>query len=196
MKSSIFIFFILVSSALSGCISDGEQVSEDSSSEIPERLSFSAPLLNGSSNITNFILEEYVSDGPVLMLWVAAGCRGCHSWTDLLVDEVENGNISESSLLSVHRYSSFESESYVEEVYGNHQNSSNPVLWPLVLPSEDTVVYDLETGYESNFGFYTSFGNPPTPTLQIMDTNGEIIWTSKTYWPTLEVLEEIKFLIN
>ena len=28
MKSSIFIFFILVSSALSGCISDGEQVSE------------------------------------------------------------------------------------------------------------------------------------------------------------------------
>ena len=130
------------------------------------------------------------------MLWVAAGCRGCHSWTDLLVDEVENGNISESSLLSVHRYSSFESESYVEEVYGNHQNSSNPVLWPLVLPSEETVVYDLETGYESNSGFYTSFGNPPTPTLQIMDTNGEIIWTSKTYWPTLEVLEEIKFFIN
>ena len=196
MKSSIFIFIILVSSALSGCISDGEQVSEDSSSEIPERLSFSAPLLNGSSNITNFVLEEYVSDGPVLMLRVAAGCRGCHSWTDLLVDEVENGNISESSLLSVHRYSSFESKSYVEEVYGNHQNSSNPVLWPLVLPSEDTVVYDLETGYESNFGFYTSFGNPPTPTLQIMDTNGEIIWTSKTYWPTLEVLEEIKFFIN
>ena len=72
MKSSIFIFFILVSSALSGCISDGEQVSVDSSSEIPERLSFSAPLLNGSSNITNLILEEYVSDGPVLMLWVAA----------------------------------------------------------------------------------------------------------------------------
>ena len=88
MKSSIFIFFILVSSALSGCISDGQQVSEDSSSEIPERLSFSAPLLNGSSNITSFILEEYVSDGPVLMLWVAAGCRGCHSWTDLLADEV------------------------------------------------------------------------------------------------------------
>ena len=60
MKSSIFVFFILVSSALSGCISEEEQFSEDSSSEIPERLSFSAPLLNGSSNITNFILEEYV----------------------------------------------------------------------------------------------------------------------------------------
>lgn len=197
MKSSIFIFFILVSSALSGCISENQSViSEDSTNDLPERLSFSAPIMNGSSNITNFVLEEYVSDGPVLMLWVAAGCMGCHSWTDILVDEVENGNISNSSILSIHRYSSFESQSYVEEVYGNHQNSSNPVHWPLVLPSEETIVYDLDTGYESTFGFYNSFGNPSTPTLQIMNPLGEIIWTYKTYWPTLDVLEEIKSLIN
>ena len=197
MKSSIFIFFIVVSSALSGCISENQSViSEDSTNDLPERLSFSAPIMNGSSNITNFVLEEYVSDGPVLMLWVAAGCMGCHSWTDILVDEVENGNICNSSTLSIHRYSSFESQSYVEEVYGNHQNSSNPVHWPLVLPSEETIVYDLDTGYESTSGFYNSFGNPSTPTLQIMNPLGEIIWTSKTYWPTLDVLEEIKSLIN
>ena len=84
----------------------------------------------------------------------------------------------------------------MEEVYGNHQNSSNPVHWPLVLPSEETIVYDLDTGYESTSGFYNSFGNPSTPTLQIMNPLGEIIWTSKTYWPTLDVLEEIKSLIN
>ena len=197
MKSSIFIFFIVVSSALSGCISENQSdISEDSTNDLPERLSFSAPIMNGSSNITNFVLEEYVSDGPVLMLWVAAGCMGCHSWTDILVDEVENGNISNSSILSIHRYSSFESQSYVEEVYGNHQNSSNPVHWPLVLPSEETIVYDLDTGYESTSGFYNSFGNPSTPTLQIMNPLGEIIWTSKTYWPTLDVLEEIKSLIK
>ena len=135
MKSSAFIFIILICSVFSGCISDEQQILEDSSNDIPDRLSFSAPVLNGTSNITNFNLEEYVSEGPVLMLWVAAGCMGCHSWTDLLANEVENGNISNSSLLSVHRYSSFESESYVEEVYGNHQNSRNPVYWPLVLPS-------------------------------------------------------------
>ena len=195
MKSSAFIFIILICSVFSGCISDEQQILEDSSNDIPDRLSFSAPVLNGTSNITNFNLEEYVSEGPVLMLWVAAGCMGCHSWTDLLANEVENGNISNSSLLSVHRYSSFESVSYVEEVYGNHQNSSNPDYWPLVLPSEDTIIYDLETGFESNSGFYNSFGNPSTPTLQIMNTNGEIIWNSKTYWPTLEVLEEIKILL-
>ena len=98
MKSSAFIFIILICSVFSGCISDEQQILEDSSNDIPDRLSFSAPVLNGTSNITNFNLEEYVSEGPVLMLWVAAGCMGCHSWTDLLANEVENGNISNSSL--------------------------------------------------------------------------------------------------
>tara|TARA_B100000900_G_scaffold391378_1_gene385956 strand:- start:6534 stop:7124 length:591 start_codon:yes stop_codon:yes gene_type:complete len=196
MKSSLFISIVLLSSLLSGCVAEEEMIQEDSSNEVPERISFSAPLLNGSSNMSNFVLEDYVSDGPVLMLWVAAGCMGCHSWTDLLSNEVENGNISESSLLSIHRYPSFESEAYVNEVYGSDENSTNPVSWPLVLPTEDTVVYDIETGSESDSSFYNSFGNPSTPTLQIMNTEGEIVWTSRTYWPTSGVLEEIKVLIN
>ena len=195
MRASVFIFLIILFTALSGCVSDEQIISEEPSQEFPERLSFSAPIMNGSSNLTNFVLEEYVSDGPVLMLWVAAGCMGCHSWTDMLVEEVKSGNISNSSLLSIHRYSSFESESYVEEVYGTN-NSSNPVNWPLILPSEETVVIDLDTGVESNFGFYQSFGNPSTPTLQVMDVDGKIIWSSKTYWPSADVLEAIKLLIN
>ena len=83
----------------------------------------------------------------------------------------------------------------MEEVYGTN-NSTNPVNWPLILPSEETVVIDLDTGAESNFGFYQLFGNPSTPTLQVMDVDGKIIWSSKTYWPSLDVLEEIKILIN
>ena len=132
----------------------------------------------------------------MLLIWVAAGCMGCHSWTDIISDEVNNGNISNTSLLSIHRYPSFESVSYVEEVYGNHENATNPVSWPLVLPPEDTSVIDLESRSESTVSFYDSFGYPSTPTLQIMDTFGKIIWTSKTYWPTTEVLEEIKNIIN
>ena len=135
-------------------------------------------------------LQEYVSEGPVLLIWVAAGCRGCHSWTDMISDEVESGNITNSSVLSIHRYSSFESPSYVEESYG--KNSSNPVSWTLALPQENTPVINLDTGQESQYSIYDSFGNPSTPTLQIMDETGKLIWSSKTYWPTSEIVDEIK----
>ena len=192
------VIFLLLSSVLAGCISETQEFIDEEipSSSPPERMSFTAPLMSNYSNNTDLILEEYVSEGPVLLIWVAAGCMGCHSWTDVISDEVNNGNISNTSLLSIHRYPSFESISYVEEVYGNHENATNPVTWPLVLPPEDTSVIDLESRLESPVSFYDSFGYPSTPTLQIMDTFGKIIWTSKTYWPTTEVLEEIKNIIN
>lgn len=190
------ITFILLSSIFCGCISQEQIIEEEAVISPPDRMSFSAQLMSSNSNSSEMVLQEYVSDGPVLLIWVAAGCMGCHSWTDLISDEVNNGNISNSSLLSIHRYPSFESVSYVEEVYGSHENSTNPVSWPLVLPSEDTIVIDLDTGLESEVSFYDSFGYPSTPTLQIMDTTGEIIWSSKTYWPSTSVLDEIKNLIN
>ena len=190
------IILILLTSMLCGCVSQEQEIVVDDSISAPERMSFTAPLMTNDSNITHLILDEYISDNPVLLIWVAAGCMGCHSWTDIIANEVNNGNISNSSLLSIHRYPSFEANSYVEEVYGNHENATNPVSWPLVLPSEDTKVIDLDSGSESQLSFYDSFGYPSTPTLQIMDNLGKIIWTSKTYWPTVEILDEIKNIIN
>ena len=193
---SLAIIFILISSMFCGCISQEQIVVEEPIISSPERISFSAPLMTTDSNNSEIILQEYVSDGPVLLIWVAAGCMGCHSWTDLIADEIINENISNSSVLSIHRYPSFESVSYVEEVYGTHENATNPVSWPLILPPEDTLVIDLDTGLESEVSLYDSFGYPSTPTLQIMDTSGKIIWSSKTYWPSASVLDEIKNLIN
>ena len=190
------IILILLTSMLCGCVSQEQEIIADDSISAPERMSFTAPLMTNDSNITHLILDEYISDNPVLLIWVAAGCMGCHSWTDIIANEVNNGNISNSSLLSIHRYPSFESNSYVEEVYGNHENATNPVSWPLILPPEDTTVIDLDSGLESHLSFYDSFGYPSTPTLQIMDNLGKIIWTSKTYWPTVEILDEIKNIIN
>ena len=190
------IILVLLTSLLCGCVSDQQEIIEDNSVTPPERMSFTAPVMSSDSNNSDLILDEYISDNPVLLIWVAAGCMGCHSWTDIFADEVNNGNISNSSILSIHRYPSFESSSYVEEVYGNHENATNPVSWPLLLPPEETVVIDLDSGLESSYSLYNSFGNPSTPTLQIMDSLGEIIWTSKTYWPTVEVLDEIKELIS
>ena len=190
------IILILLTSMLCGCVSQEQEIIVDESISAPERMSFTAPLMFSDSNNTELTLDEYISDDPVLLIWVAAGCMGCHSWTDVLAEEVNNGNISNSSLLSIHRYPSFESNSYVEEVYGNHENATNPVSWPLVLPPEDTKIIDLDSGLESQLSFYDSFGYPSTPTLQIMDNLGKIIWTSKTYWPTVEILDEIKNIIN
>ena len=190
------IILILLTSMLCGCVSQEQEIIVDDSISAPERMSFTAPLMFSDSNNTELTLDEYISDNPVLLIWVAAGCMGCHSWTDIITEEVNNGNISNSSLLSIHRYPSFESNSYVEEVYGNHENATNPVSWPLVLPPEDTAVIDLDSGLESQLSFYDSFGYPSTPTLQIMDNLGKIIWTSKTYWPTVEILDEIKNIIN
>ena len=190
------IILILLTSMLCGCVSQEQEIIVDDSISAPERMSFTAPLMFSDSNNTELTLDEYISDDPVLLIWVAAGCMGCHSWTDIIAEEVNNGNISNSSLLSIHRYPSFESNSYVEEVYGNHENATNPVSWPLVLPPEDTKIIDLDSGLESQLSFYDSFGYPSTPTLQIMDNLGKIIWTSKTYWPTVEILDEIKNIIN
>ena len=190
------IILILLTSMLCGCVSQEQEIIVDDSISAPERMSFTAPLMLSDSNNTELTLDEYISDNPVLLIWVAAGCMGCHSWTDIIAEEVNNGNISNSSLLSIHRYPSFESNSYVEEVYGNHENATNPVSWPLVLPPEDTKIIDLDSGLESQLSFYDSFGYPSTPTLQIMDNLGKIIWTSKTYWPTVEILDEIKNIIN
>ena len=190
------IILILLTSMLCGCLSQEQEIIVDDSISAPERMSFTAPLMFSDSNNTELTLDEYISDNPVLLIWVAAGCMGCHSWTDIIAEEVNNGNISNSSLLSIHRYPSFESNSYVEEVYGNHENATNPVSWPLVLPPEDTKIIDLDSGLESQLSFYDSFGYPSTPTLQIMDNLGKIIWTSKTYWPTVEILDEIKNIIN
>ena len=190
------IILILLTSMLCGCVSQEQEIIVDDSISAPERMSFTAPLMFSDSNNTELTLDEYISDNPVLLIWVAAGCMGCHSWTDIIAEEVNNGNISNSSLLSIHRYPSFESNSYVEEVYGNHENATNPVSWPLLLPPEDTKIIDLDSGLESQLSFYDSFGYPSTPTLQIMDNLGKIIWTSKTYWPTVEILDEIKNIIN
>ena len=190
------IILILLTSMLCGCVSQEQEIIVDDSISAPERMSFTAPLMFSDSNNTELTLDEYISYNPVVLIWVAAGCMGCHSWTDIIAEEVNNGNISNSSLLSIHRYPSFESNSYVEEVYGNHENATNPVSWPLVLPPEDTKIIDLDSGLESQLSFYDSFGYPSTPTLQIMDNLGKIIWTSKTYWPTVEILDEIKNIIN
>lgn len=195
MKKTMFIVFLLILTSLGGCIEEGQLIDEEEiiQSSAPERMSFTSPIM-GDENNSNLDLEDYVSNNSVLLIWVAANCRGCHDWTDVIAKEVNDGNISNTSVLSIHRYASFENPSSLESVYGD--NASNPVSWPLVMPSENTPLIDLDTRLESEYSIYDAFGNPSTPTLQVMDSTGKLTWTSKTYWATEEIVEEIKSILN
>ena len=74
------VIFLLLSSVLAGCISETQEFIDEEipSSSPPERMSFTAPLMSNYSNNTDLILEEYVSEGPVLLIWVAAGLSLIH----------------------------------------------------------------------------------------------------------------------
>jgi len=163
---------------------------------VPATLSFSAPTFDRDVDrgATHDLRASF--DGPVLLLWVAAGCSGCHDWTGLIADELESGNISNTTnIVSVHRYAAFESTESVGERYANN-SSATYTPWPLLLPDESTTVIDASTGRMTDVGLYRAFQQPVTPTLQVLDDAGRLVWTSKTYWANSTVLEEALNIMN
>ena len=180
---------------LAGCTAAPMEEAADTEEEavlspVPERLSFVAPTFDRDvdNGATHDLRNSF--DGPVLMLWVAAGCAGCHDWTALLNEELQAGNVSNTTnIVSVHRYPSFESMDDVRERYTDN-NSSTYTPWPLLLPSQSTTVIDAESGEMTDVGLYRAFEMPVTPTLQVLDSEGRLVWTSKTYWANSTVLEE------
>ena len=179
---------------LAGCTAAPMEEAADTEEEavlspVPERLSFVAPTFDRDvdNGATHDLRNSF--DGPVLMLWVAAGCAGCHDWTAMLNEELQAGNVSNTTnIVSVHRYPSFESMDDVRERYTDN-NSSTYTPWPLLLPSQSTTVIDAESGEMTDVGLYRAFEMPVTPTLQVLDSDGRLVWTSKTYW-SKTVLEE------
>ena len=167
-----FVSCMVLLTMLAGCTSapaedntNSGYAEEGAPSPVPERLSFSAPTFD--RDVDNGAQHDlrHSFDGPVLLLWVAAGCSGCHDWTAMLSEELEAGNISNTT-------------------------TSTHTPWPLLLPPESTSVIDVETGRMTDVGLYRAFQNPVTPTLQILDQEGRLVWTSKTYWANTTVLEE------
>ena len=180
---------------LAGCTAAPMEEAADTEEEavlspVPERLSFVAPTFDRDvdNGATHDLRNSF--DGPVLMLWVAAGCAGCHDWTAMLNEELQAGNVSNTTnIVSVHRYPSFESMDDVRERYTDN-NSSTYTPWPVLLPSQSTTVIDAESGEMTDVGLYRAFEMPVTPTLQVLDSEGRLVWTSKTYWANATVLEE------
>ena len=63
-------------------------------------------------------------------------------------------------------------------------------LGQFLVPSENTRAINFLTGEMTDLDIYTAFDNPVTPTLQVLNKDGKIIWTSKTYWADQSVLDQ------
>lgn len=197
MKVNALLMSILLM-MLAGCVEPIEiqpEVEEEPEQRSDDTGPFTivSPLLSSPNEEYDLVANS--NSNNTLILWVAAGCSGCHDWTEMISQSLENGTLSnESNIVSVHRYPAFESQERLESTYGN-ESKSTYTSWPLLTPTEDELAVNVTTGLETSTTIVDAYEEPVTPTLQIIDSEGYIIWESGTYWANYEVIEEISSII-
>ena len=110
---------------LSGCTTP---VDDNQSDEMPLQMSFVANTLDRfEDGGAEYNLKENLAEKPVLILWIAAGCSGCHDWTQLIRESTENGSLNTTAvnIVSIHRWAEIESTAQIMEVFGTEENNSN-----------------------------------------------------------------------
>ena len=191
---SILILAVFV---LSGCVAP-ELSSEDveSSEESLQRISFESITHQGGNSTPEVLdLRQAVNGEDALILWVGASCRGCHDWTDMIHAGIENGTIEELSVVSIHRYAAFEDEEEVLSTYVE-DGAEHPSSWPVMVPSEDVEILDLDSGLASTQSIYEAFEQPSTPTLQIYRSDGSIESLEHSYWADWNELVDIVEILD
>lgn len=182
---------------LSGCVAP-ELSSEgvESSEEPLKRFSFESMTHQGSNGTSEVLdLREVVNEEDALILWVGASCRGCHDWTDMIHTGIENGTIEEVSVVSIHRYAAFEGEEEILSTYVE-DGAEHPSIWPVMVPSENVEILDLDSGMTSAQSIYEAFEQPTTPTLQIYRSDGSIESLEHSYWADWNELVDIIGLLD
>jgi len=199
MRCYILALLMLTSLFSVGCItssiSDDQDNTNENFEDFPLNVIF--PTLGRDVDITtNYNLLDQANNRSTLILWAGAGCSGCHDWTQMLRGELENGNISnDSHIVTIHRYPKFESTTQIYNVYGN-ESSNEYAPWPILMPQDGAFVWNAETGDLTDVKLTDAFDNPVTPTLQIIDSDGFLIWQSRTYWADTNVIAEISTVLN
>jgi len=196
MQPKTLTILLCLTIVLCGCTAPIEQSIQ---TEIPLQLSFTADTLERPEDGGSvFDLKEELASKPVLMLWIAAGCSGCHDWTNMLRESINNGSINTSSvsIISMHRWSEFESPATVMKAFGNDDNDSYYTPWPIILPNESSRLTDFETGDNTQFSVVEGFGNPVTPTVQLIGQDGIKMWQSKSYWANFTMVQEAMDVVD
>ena len=196
MQPKILTILLCLTIVVCGCTAP---IEESIQTEVPLQLSFTADTLERPEDGgLVFDLKEELTSKPVLMLWIAAGCSGCHDWPDMLRESINNGSINTSSVsvISMHRWSEVESPAAVMKAFGNDDNDSYYTPWPIILPNESSRLTDFETGEVTQFSVVEGFGNPVTPTVQLIGQDGIKMWQSKSYWANFTMVQEAMDIVD
>ena len=198
MKRSLALAILLLM-PMAGCITDAPDVDAEEEAETPSlnRMNIVAQTLDRDvDQHSEYNVLENSSGQNTLILWAASGCRGCHEWTQMIRESIANGTISnDSNVITVQRYPSFESRESFFEVFGN-ESSEQYSPWPVLTPYSSAVAWDAETGEPSTVPLDEAFGNPRTPTLQVLGPDGQIVWQNVKYYPDFDIIEEISEIIR
>jgi hypothetical protein len=192
---------LMLAACLAGCVAPEPMLGEPMepttpSDETPERMTIVATTAGRSVDESATLDVVASANGnATLLIWVAAGCSGCHDWTEKVATEREAGNYTDLRVVSVHRYPSFEDADEVVARYGT-ANTSTEATWPLLLPNEGDTVVNADTGEATSVDLVDAFEGPVTPTLQVLDGEGHLVWTSKTYWADVSVLDDAATLMH
>ncbi|DAC32138.1 MAG TPA: hypothetical protein HA356_03930 [Candidatus Poseidoniaceae archaeon] len=192
MRYDLLALVCISLSLCTGCI-EPQSIDDGELTAPPLHMTFEAQTLDRTEDGgATFDLKETLNDGPVLMLWIGAGCSGCHDWTQLIRTSMDEGqfNGSNISVVSVHRWAQFETTQDVSDTFSVASNKTHYTPWTVVVPQLDTPTFDFNSGQKTAYPLYEAYGNPGTPTLQLIDQDGALAWQSKTYWANETVLEE------
>ena len=193
MVRRLYFLVVVLIMVLPGCTTQPkvEETEQEDEIQIPERLNIVAD--TAGRDVDRIERMDVLMDANgenTLILWVSTGCSGCHDWTEMIANEMRNGNISnETRIITIHSYPSFESRPEVIEVYATN-NSSTESLWPVLLPVKDQPAIDVDKNQETEYDYATAFETPPTPSFTVLDGEGNTIWKNREYWADSSVLSE------
>ena len=136
MNKAVLAFIAML--VLPGCVTEDNVVDLDESQSDDgelQGLNIVAQTLGRDVDVTpTYDLLGESGNNSTLILWAAAGCNGCHQWTQMIRECVDNGTIPEdSNIVTVHRYPRFEMTTYVNNTYGN-SSSDYYSQWPVLMP--------------------------------------------------------------
>ena len=179
---------LILLSASAGCLADEIQEELQMGDTEDSRFTFVLPTLGRDvDGVSMLDLTTELEQQPVLLFWVSSQCQGCHDWTEGIRDS--NLNYSVMQPVTIHRYGNFEDADKIMQVYGNN-SSDHYSPWPVVIDAYSRLALDFDTREPSELSVVEAFGNLPTPSVILLDENGNIVWEASSYWYSADQLEE------
>lgn len=187
-KVSGLLLTLILLSASAGCLAEEIQEELEKEEVDDKRYTFALPTLGRDVDGGSMLdLTAELEQQPILLFWVSSQCQGCHEWAEGIRDSSLNYSIMQP--ITIHRYGNFESEDKIMQVYGNN-SSEHYSPWPVVTGAHSRLALDFDTREPSELSVVEAFGNLPTPSVILLDKNGNIVWEASSYWYSADQLQE------